>query len=119
MIIRKTHKIDAEGKTLGRLATEIANLLRGKNKVEFVPNKDLGDIVEVTNYDKIKVTGNKMEQKMYYHHSGYPGGMKSANLKKKMATDPKFALRNAVYHMLPTNKLRDQMIKRLKFVEAK
>ncbi|MBT4722726.1 50S ribosomal protein L13 [Candidatus Falkowbacteria bacterium] len=113
---RNIHKIDATDKILGRLATEIAILLRGKHKVEYQPHMDQGDIVEVSNYDKIKVTGKKMDQKIYYKHSGYPGGLKETKLKKKMEDDPKFALRNAVYHMIPTNKLRDQMIKRLKFV---
>jgi large subunit ribosomal protein L13 len=116
---RELHKIDATGKVLGRLATEIANLLRGKHKVEFVLHLDMGDIVEVSNYDKIKVTGNKMEDKIYYRHSGYPGGLKETTLKEKMEKDPIFPLRNAVYHMLPKNKLRDKMIKRLKFVESK
>lgn len=113
---RNIHKIDATDKVLGRLASEIAILLRGKHKVEYQPHMDQGDIVEVSNYDKIKVTGKKMDQKIYYKHSGYPGGLKETTLKKKMEDDPKFALRNAVYHMIPTNKLRDQMIKRLKFV---
>ena len=119
MVIRNIHKIDASTKTLGRIACEIALLLRGKHKIEFEPSLDVGDIVEVTNYANIKVTGKKMDQKIYYHHSGYPGGMKEANLKKKMETDPQFALRNAVLHMLPTNKLRAKQIKRLKFVESK
>ena len=114
---RELHKIDATDKVLGRLASEIAVLLRGKHKVEFQPHMDLGDIVEVTNYDKVKLTGKKLEEKVYYHHSGYIGGMKSATAKKKLETDPSFLLRNAVFHMLPTNKLRNGMIKRLKFVD--
>lgn len=114
---REIHKIDADGKVLGRLASEIAVLLRGKNKVNFQPNKDMGDIVEVVNYDKVKLTGKKLEEKKYYHHSGYIGGLKTTTAKKKLEQDPKFLLHNAVYHMLPTNKLRDSMIKRLKFVD--
>ena len=116
---RKIHKIDANGKVLGRLASEIAIILHGKHKVEYQANKDIGDIVEVTNYDKVKVTGNKVEDKLYHHHSGYIGGLKTTNFKKKMDKDPKFILHNAVFHMLPKNKLRAHMIKRLKFVETK
>ena len=113
---RKLHKIDATDKVLGRLASEIAILLSGKHKVDYVPNKDNGDIVEVTNYDKIKVTGKKMDQKVYYKHSGYPGGLKETVMKKKMQEKPEFILWNAVYHMLPDTKLRKAKIKRLKFV---
>lgn len=112
-IERKTHKIDATDKILGRLATEVAVLLRGKGKVDFTPNIDNGDFVEVSNADKIKVTGNKLEDKMYHHHSGYPGGLKSQSLKKMMEKDPSRALRIAVYGMLPKNKTRDVAIKRL------
>ncbi len=104
---------------MGRLSTEIATLLRGKHKVEFQPNLDLGDVVEVVNYDKVKVTGKKMEQKKYYRHSGYPGGLKETVMKTKLQEKPEFLLWNAVYHMLPKNKLRNQMIKRLKFVDNK
>jgi len=116
---RNVHKIDATGKVFGRLATEIVLLLRGKNKVEFQPHIDAGDYVEVTNFDKVKITGNKLELKMYYHHSRYPGGLIETQMKKKLVEDPKFILRNAVYHMLPKNKLREEMIKRLKFVATK
>lgn len=114
---REIHKIDATDKVLGRLASEIAILLRGKHKVEFQPHQDLGDIVEVSNYAKVKLTGNKLEDKKYHHHSGYIGGLKTKTAKQKLEEDPKFLLHNAVYHMLPTNKLRDEMIKRLKFVD--
>ncbi len=116
---RKIHKIDATDKVLGRLASEIAILLRGKHKVSFQPNVDGGDIVEVSNVKNIKLTGNKIEQKKYYRHSGYPGGLTATPIKAKMANDPKFVLWTAVYHMLPTNRLRDEMIKRLKFVKSK
>ncbi len=115
--MREIYKIDAEGKVVGRLATEIANMLRGKNKPDYTPHIDSGAVVEVINYDKVKFTGNKMTDKKYYKHSGYIGGMKVSTPKKKLETDPSFILRNAVYHMLPDNKLRDRMIKRLKFVD--
>ena len=112
---RQTHTIDAQGKVLGRLATEIAVLLRGKQKVNFRPNQDMGDFVIVKNVEKIKVTGKKMEKKKYYHHSGYLGGLKETPLKKLFERSPAEVLRRAVYGMLPTNKLRAEQIKRLKF----
>ncbi len=118
-MIRNVHKINADGRIVGRLATEIAVLLRGKHKVSFKPNVDEGDIVEVTNFDKVTFSGNKLKQKKYHHHSGYPGGLKTELVKFKLKNDPKFVLRNAVYHMLPNNKLRASMIKRLKFVRTK
>jgi large subunit ribosomal protein L13 len=114
---RKLHKIDAEGKVPGRLASEIAILLHGKHRVDFQPDRDMGDIVEVSNYAKVKFTGNKMEGKKYYRHTGYIGGIKESTPKKKLEEDPKFVLWNAVFHMLPKNKLRKGMIKRLKFVD--
>jgi len=117
MITREIHKIDATDKALGRLAAEIAILLRGKNKVSFRLNVDGGDFVHVSNYKKIKVTGKKMVQKVYFKHSGYPGGLTETKMGTKAVEDPKFLLKNAVYHMLPKNKLRAPMFKRLKFVE--
>lgn len=113
---RNICKIDAEGKILGRLASQIAIILRGKNKPDFAPNVDSGDIVEVSNVDKIKVSGKKLEQKIYYHFSGYPGGIKGTSLRDKLSSNPKFVLRHAVYLMLANNKLRDRIIKKLKFV---
>jgi len=113
-IERKLHKIDATDKVLGRLASDVAILLRGKNKVNFTPNIDNGDIVEVDNVEKIKVTGNKMEDKMYYRHSGWIGGIKSISLKRMMEKDSTRALKIAVYGMLPKNKTRDVVIKRLR-----
>ncbi|MDO8436508.1 MAG: 50S ribosomal protein L13 [bacterium] len=111
---RNIRAIDATDKVLGRLATEIANFLRGKNRPDFAPNKDGGDIVVVKNVEKLKFTGRKMEQKKYYHHSGYLGGLKEMPLKKLFEKDPAEVLRKAVFGMLPKNKLRSEMIKRLK-----
>ena len=108
---RKTHKIDATGKSVGRIATQAAMILRGKNKPSFIPYLDLGDFVVVENADKFKFTGKKMEQKEYYHHSGYPGGLKT---KKMRDMDVAEIVRSAIWNMLPKNKLRDLMIKRLK-----
>ena len=112
---RKTHTIDATDRVLGRLAVEIAILLRGKNRPDFAPNKDAGDIVSVKNVGKLKFTGKKMEQKIYYHHSGFLGGLKEKPLRKLFEENPSEVLRVAVFGMLPKNKLRSIMIKRLKF----
>ena len=112
---RQTHTIDAADKILGRLATEIAVLLRGKHRPDFQPNQDRGDFVVIKNVGKIKVTGNKMEQKKYYRHSGYPGALKVISFKKIFETRPQEVLRKTVFGMLPTNKLRAIQIKRLKF----
>jgi len=109
----KTHQIDARKKTLGRLAVEIANLLRGKDKPEFVPYLDLGDKVEVINTDQLKVTGKKLKQKIYYSHSLYPGGLKAKRLEEMMEKDSRQVVLKAVYGMLPKNKLRDKIIKKL------
>lgn len=111
---RETHTIDATNRVLGRLATEIAGLLRGKHKPDFVPNRDMGDFVIVKNAGKIKVTGKKMEQKRYYHHSGYLGSMKEIRLKKLFAKAPTKVLIRAVLGMLPNNRLRSEQIKKLK-----
>jgi len=111
---RKTHTIDAKGKVLGRLATQIAVLLRGKNKPDFAPYKDIGDFVAVKNVDKIKLTGKKLEQKIYYHHTGFMGGLKKVPLKKVFKENPDKVLRGAIFGMLPKNKLRAKQIKRLK-----
>lgn len=108
------HIIDATDQILGRLAVKIANLLRGKGKSEFVPYLDCGDEVIVINTDKIAVTGQKMKDKIYHHHSGYPGGIKSINLEELLKKDSREVIHKAVYGMLPKNKLRDQVIKKLK-----
>ena len=111
---RKTNTIDATGKVLGRLASQIALLLQGKDKAEFAPYKDMGDFVVVQNVDKIKLTGKKLKQKVYYRHSGYLGGLKTIPLKRIFEEKPGEVLRKAVFGMLPKNKLRVRMIKRLK-----
>jgi len=100
---------------LGRVATEISVLLRGKNKPDFAPNKDIGDNIIILNIDKIKVTGKKYNNKIYYRHSGYLGGLKQAPYKKVFENNPPEVLRRAVFGMLPKNKLRSKQIKRLKF----
>ena len=112
---RKTHTIDATGKILGRLAAEIAVLLRGKNKPDFLPYKDAGDIVIVKNVKNIKISGQKIEQKKYYRHSGYPKGFSEISMKMVFEKKPSEILRRAVMGMLPKNRLRNEMIKRLKF----
>ena len=112
---RETHTIDAASKVLGRLATEIAILLRGKHKPDFQPNQDGGDFVKVKNAAQIKITGRKMDNKIYYRHSGYLGGLKKTPLKKVFEKFPAEVLRRAVWGMLPRNKLRSEQIKRLKF----
>src|SRR3989338_1938568 len=115
-IERKIHILDAENKSLGRLAVEVAVLLRGKNKPNFVPYKDVGDTVVVKNIDKMKFTGNKLENKNYFHFTGYLGNMKQATLKEFLTKKgPKEVLRTAVMGMLTKNKLRSRQIKRLKF----
>lgn len=112
-IRRKTHTINATGQALGRLATRIATILRGKNKVTFQPYIDGGDYVVVSNVSAMKITGAKLEQKKYYHYSGYPGGMKTTQLSKLMVQNPADVLRRAVTQMLPSNRLRKSMMKRL------
>lgn len=108
-----THTIDAEGKVLGRLATEIATLLRGKNKVGFTFNQDHGDRVVIKNADKIVLTGNKATQKKYYRHSSYPGGLREISYKEMHELHPDRVIRLAVQNMLPNNRLRTGWLKRL------
>ncbi|EOS24533.1 50S ribosomal protein L13 [Lachnospiraceae bacterium 3-1] len=114
---RKWYVVDAEGKTLGRLASEIARVLRGKHKPIFTPYMDTGDYVIVVNAEKIKVSGKKLKQKIYYHHSGYVGGMKETTLKEMLAKKPERVLELAVRGMLPKGPLGRQMYKKL-FVYA-
>lgn len=113
-IERKQHNIDAKGIVLGRLASQIAGLLRGKGKVSFLPHVDGGDEVSVYNLEQIKITGNKLEQKVYHRHSGYPGGLKEISMKALFTKDPCLVFKKAVWNMLPKNKLRSKMIIRLK-----
>jgi len=112
---RETHSIDAKGKNLGRLAVEISLLLRGKAKTDFAPHKDIGDFVEVKNAKEVSITGKKMKDKNYYHHTGYLGGLKKITLEKLLQKKPNEALREAVLGMLPKNKLRAKQIGRLIF----
>ena len=112
-IERKWYVVDAADYTLGRLASQVASVLRGKNKPTFTPHIDTGDYIVVVNADKIKVTGKKMDQKVYYHHSDYVGGMKEQTLKEKMAKKPEDVIYLAVKGMLPKGPLGRQMIKKL------
>lgn len=113
---RKIISVDAENKPLGRLAVEVAVLLRGKNKPDYVPYKDVGDTVLIKNIDKMKFTGNKLENKNYFHYTGYLGNLKKATLKEFLTKrGPKEVLRSAVMGMLQKNKLRAKQIKRLRF----
>lgn len=112
-IKRETHEIDATDKTLGRLATHIATLLRGKHKATFQPHIDAGDVVIVRNAGMVRITGKKRAQKVYYHHSGYPGGLKTEKISRVMQKNPSEALRRAVLQMLPDIRLRKSMMKRL------
>ena len=113
-IVKKEHILDAKGKILGRLAVEVAVLLRGKNTATFLPRITPQDIVKVFNIDLIKFTGKKLKQKMYRHHTGYPGGLKEISLAKLFAKDSREVLKLAVYGMLPKNRTRDKTIKNLK-----
>jgi large subunit ribosomal protein L13 len=106
-------KIDATNKTLGRLASEIAIILQGKNKANFQAYKAGDEIIEIENVDKMKVTGKKMNQKVYYRYSGYPGGIKKITLGELFEKDPGLVLKKAVWGMLPKNKLRKERIKRI------
>ncbi len=112
-VAKSWKKFDADGKILGRLATEIADVLTGKTKPEYTPHLDLGDNVVVINASKIKVTGKKLTDKIYYNYSGYPGGMKEARLEEKMTKNPSEVIRLAVWGMLPKNKLRKARIRKL------
>lgn len=113
-VTRKWYVLDAAGKPLGRVAVKAADLLRGKNKVTFTPNVDGGDHVVIINCDKAVLTGNKLENKFYHHHTGWIGGMKSVNYKTLMATKSDKAMMLAVQGMLPSNKLGDKALTRLR-----
>lgn len=111
---RKWYVIDAEGKVLGRLASKIASYLRGKTKPVFTPNVDTGDFVIVVNAEKIRLTGRKLDEKIYYHHTGYPGGLKAETAKERLNKNPEKLIMDAVKGMLPKNRLGRAMLRKLK-----
>ncbi len=111
---RKWYVVDAEGKHLGRLATEVVRVLRGKNKPQYTPHVDVGDFVVVVNADRVAVTGRKAEQRVYRRHSGYPGGMKETSYEQMLARKPTEILRKAVYGMMPKTRLARKQFKKLK-----
>lgn len=113
-IVRQWYVVDAEGQTLGRLASELAKVLKGKHKAIYSPHLDTGDYVVVINAEKVHVTGRKMDQKVYYSHSGYPGGLKSVTLREQLKRHPTRVLRSAVKGMLPHNPLGRTMLRKLK-----
>ena len=111
---RKWYVVDADGMTLGRLASQVAAILRGKNKPTFTPNCDTGDHVIIINAAKVVLTGKKLDQKVYYHHSGYAGGLKETKYRKLMAEKPEFAVKKAVLGMMPKGPLGRQMARKLR-----
>ena len=111
---RRWYVVDADGQTLGRLATQIADTLRGKNKAQYTPHVDTGDFVIVVNAEKIAVTGQKLDQKRYYRHSGYPGGIKQRTLAEQLARRPEEVIRHAVRGMLPKNRIGRAQLRKLK-----
>jgi large subunit ribosomal protein L13 len=113
-ISQQWYLVDASDQVLGRLATQIASILLGKNKPNYTPGMDTGDYVIVVNCERIRVTGNRMEDKVYYHHTQYPSGIKSVNLRTQLQKHPERVLRAAVWGMLPKNKYGRQLIKKLK-----
>lgn len=113
-IERHWYLVDAESKTLGRLATQIAEVLRGKGKAVYTPHVDTGDFVIVVNAEKVHVTGQKLDQKLYYKHSGYPGGLHSRTLREQLERRPEEVLRKAVRGMLPKNRLASAQLRKLK-----
>ena len=117
-LVRNWYCVDAEGKTLGRLATQIAKILQGKHKPIYTPHVDTGDYVVVINAGKVKLTGKKLTDKIYYHHTGYPGGLKAASAKTVLEKDPTALIAKAVKGMMPKNKLSRQAILKLKVYEG-
>jgi large subunit ribosomal protein L13 len=111
---RRWYVVDADGQTLGRLATRIADTLRGKGKAQYTPHVDTGDFVVVVNAEKVRVTGNKLDQKRYYRHSGYPGGLRSRTLREQLERRPTEVIRTAVKGMLPKNRLARKQLNKLK-----
>ncbi len=115
---RAWYVVDADGQTLGRLATQIAHYLHGKHKPIFSPAVDVGDYVIVVNAERVHVTGRKLDEKIYYHHSGYPGGLKQITLRNLLQKNPERVIQHAVRGMLPKNRLGRRMLKRLKAYEG-
>ncbi|HUT19031.1 MAG TPA: 50S ribosomal protein L13 [Anaerolineae bacterium] len=113
-IEREWFVVDADGQNLGRLASNVARILRGKHKAIYTPHLDVGDYVIVVNAEKIAVTGNKMDDKIYYRHTGYPGGLRSATLRQQLVRHPTFAITAAIKGMLPKNRLGRRMLRKLK-----
>lgn len=113
---RVWYEVDASANSLGRIATKIANILRGKHKRDFTPHIDMGDFVVAVNAGKLKITGKKVQQKLYHHYSGYPGGLRTKQLKNIIAEKPEDVLKRAVFNMLDDNKLRKLAMRRLKIV---
>ncbi len=113
-IERKWYVIDASDKVLGRLATKVATYLRGKNKAVFTPNVDTGDFVVVINAGRVRLTGKKLDEKVYYHHTGYPGGIKAESARDRLGREPEEVIKDAVWGMLPKNRLGRAMLKKLK-----
>lgn len=111
---REWYLLDAKGMILGRLATKAATILRGKHKVEYTPNFDMGDFVVIINAKNIKLSGKKLEQKEYFHHTNYPGGLKSVSLKKLISADPTEPLKRAILGMIPSNHFKALQLRRLK-----
>lgn len=111
---RDWYVVDAQGQTLGRLASRIAPILRGKHKPTYTPHLDCGDFVIIVNAEKVRVTGRKLDQKLYHRHSGYPGGITSIDLRDLLASHPERVLQEAIRGMLPKNRLGRQMVKKLK-----
>ncbi len=118
VVTREWFEIDASGQTMGRVATRIANILRGKHKRDFTPHMDMGDFVVATNVDKMKFSGRKVEQKKFYHHSGYLGGIKEKKLKDEIVRSPESVLRRAVYSMIDDLRFRKKLASRLKMVKG-
>ncbi len=111
---RKWYVVDASGKVLGRMASQIATYLRGKHKPQFTPNVDTGDFIVVINAEKVRLTGKKLDQKVYYHHTGYPGGLKAETARIRLQRKPEQVIMDAVKGMLPKNRLGRKMLKKLK-----
>ena len=118
-VVHDWFQVDAETQTLGHLATKIAHILRGKHKPIYTPHVDTGDFIVVTNAEKIKLTGNKVQDKQYFRHTGYPGGIRSVNVEELLEKKPEMVIMKAVRGMLPKNRLGRQMIKKLKIYAGK